>query len=193
MTPETLRKWIRQDEVDAGQRAGKTSAEHAEIRQLKRDRAELERTLEVLSAASAFLLGSWTRNVVDLFVHHRPQGPARGPVDLSSAVRAWHQDRPEYLLRAAEASALQASLVGLGVDRGPGWVLRTAARRCGQPETGPGVVVWDHEMLAHLNRQGITVAKCTVGRLKRENGWEGVVRTKRMRHHRSRPRSGQGR
>jgi transposase len=54
MTPETVRKWIRQDEINSGQRAGKTSAEHAEIRQLKRDKAELERTVEILSAASAF-------------------------------------------------------------------------------------------------------------------------------------------
>lgn len=36
-------------------------------------------------------------------------------------------------------------------------------------------------MWAHLNRQGIRVARCTVERLMRRNGWQGVRRTRRIR------------
>jgi putative transposase len=36
-------------------------------------------------------------------------------------------------------------------------------------------------MRAHLNRQGIPVAKCTVERLKRAHGWRGVTRGRRVR------------
>ena len=40
---ETLRKWIRQAEVDAGQQPGVTSEDSAEIKRLKRENAELRR------------------------------------------------------------------------------------------------------------------------------------------------------
>ncbi len=53
-TAETLRKWVRQAEVDAGTRPGVTSEESAEIRRLKRENAELRRANEILKAASAF-------------------------------------------------------------------------------------------------------------------------------------------
>ena len=53
-TAETLRKWVRQAEVDAGQRPGVSSEESAEIRRLKRENAELRRANEILKAASVF-------------------------------------------------------------------------------------------------------------------------------------------
>jgi putative transposase len=37
------------------------------------------------------------------------------------------------------------------------------------------------KMWAHLHREGIEVARCTVERLMRANGWQGVTRTKKIR------------
>ena len=54
MAPETLRKWIRQAEVDGGEKPGVTTESSREVRELRRKVAELERTLEILTAASAF-------------------------------------------------------------------------------------------------------------------------------------------
>jgi len=54
MTPETLRKWIRQAAVDEGQAPGATTEASKEIRELKRKVSELERTIGILSAAASF-------------------------------------------------------------------------------------------------------------------------------------------
>jgi transposase len=54
MSSETLRKWIRQAEVDEGAAPGVTSAESAEIRELRRKNRELEQTIEILKAATSF-------------------------------------------------------------------------------------------------------------------------------------------
>jgi transposase len=51
---ETLRKWVRRAEIDAGQRPGLTSEEHAEIKRLKRENAELREANDILKAASIF-------------------------------------------------------------------------------------------------------------------------------------------
>jgi transposase len=54
MTTETLRRWVRQAEVDAGKTDGVTSQMARENRELKRKNAELERTIEILKAATSF-------------------------------------------------------------------------------------------------------------------------------------------
>ena len=54
MTAETLRKWIRQAEIDDGQAPGVSSEAAREIRELRRKNRELEQTIEILKAATSF-------------------------------------------------------------------------------------------------------------------------------------------
>lgn len=54
MHPETLRKWVRQAEMDAGHRPGVTSVDQLRIRQLERENKELRRANDILKAAAAF-------------------------------------------------------------------------------------------------------------------------------------------
>ncbi len=56
MSPETLRTWLRQSEVDAGDADGVSTTAAREIRALKRRNAELERTIEILKAATSFFV-----------------------------------------------------------------------------------------------------------------------------------------
>jgi transposase len=60
-TAETLRKWVRQAEVNAGQRPGITSEESAEIKRLKRENSELRRANEILKSASIFFAAELDR------------------------------------------------------------------------------------------------------------------------------------
>jgi len=53
-TPETLRRWSKQAEVDAGERDGTTSAERERLRALEKENRELKRANEILRKASAY-------------------------------------------------------------------------------------------------------------------------------------------
>ena len=53
-TPETLRKWVRQAEVDSGKRAGQTTEDKARIKELERENRELKRANAIIREAAAF-------------------------------------------------------------------------------------------------------------------------------------------
>src|SRR3954447_4526731 len=60
-TAETVRKWVRQAEVDGGSRPGTTTEESAELRRLRRENAELKRANAILKAASTFFAAELDR------------------------------------------------------------------------------------------------------------------------------------
>jgi len=53
-TAETLRKWVRQTEVDSGRRGGLTTDEQARVKELEREVRELRRANDILRKASAY-------------------------------------------------------------------------------------------------------------------------------------------
>ena len=54
---ESLRRWVVQAEIDAGDRGGQTSEEHAEIRRLKAENKRLREDVAILRAATTFFAG----------------------------------------------------------------------------------------------------------------------------------------
>jgi transposase len=58
---ETLRKWVRQSEIDSGTKAGVTGQESAEIKRLRRENFELRRANEILKAAASFFAAEFDR------------------------------------------------------------------------------------------------------------------------------------
>jgi transposase len=53
-TGETLRKWVRQTQRDAGDRPGLTTNERERFKELERENRELRRANEILRKASAY-------------------------------------------------------------------------------------------------------------------------------------------
>jgi transposase len=58
---ETVRKWVRQAEIDGGRRPGVSTEESAELRRLRAEVRELKRANEILKAASAFFAAELDR------------------------------------------------------------------------------------------------------------------------------------
>lgn len=58
---ETLRKWVRAAEVEAGQHPGVTAQDPAEVRKLRAEVRELRRANEILKAAAGFFAAELDR------------------------------------------------------------------------------------------------------------------------------------
>ena len=54
MSPETLRTWVRRDQVNTGSRPGLTTDERARLKALERENRDLRRANEILKDASIF-------------------------------------------------------------------------------------------------------------------------------------------
>jgi transposase len=52
--PEALRSWVKQAEIDGGERPGTTTGDNQRIAELEREVRELRRANEILKAASAY-------------------------------------------------------------------------------------------------------------------------------------------
>jgi transposase len=52
--PEALRSWVKQAEIDGGERPGTTTGDKQRITELEREVRELRRANEILKAASAY-------------------------------------------------------------------------------------------------------------------------------------------
>ncbi len=53
-TPETLRSWVKRNEVDSGRREGLTTEDRERLKALEKENKELRRVNEILKTASAF-------------------------------------------------------------------------------------------------------------------------------------------
>ncbi len=61
LNTETLRSWVRQAQIDTGERPGTTTSESERITELEKEVRELRRANEILKSASAFFAAELDR------------------------------------------------------------------------------------------------------------------------------------
>ena len=61
INPETLRNWVTQAEIDAGDRPGTTTSESQRLVELEKEVRELRRANSILRSASAFFAAELDR------------------------------------------------------------------------------------------------------------------------------------
>jgi len=71
IAPESVRRWVKQADIDDGIREGLTSAEQAEVVRLRREMRRLEMENEILRRAAAYFARDQLPNDV-------PAGPGAG-------------------------------------------------------------------------------------------------------------------
>ncbi|WP_390625059.1 IS3 family transposase [Paracoccus everestensis] len=170
-SPDSLRVWCQQAERDAGQRGGLTSAEKDRIRELEREVRELRQANEILKKASAYFAGGGARpplpQMIAFIDDHRCVHGV-GPICrvLGIAPSTYHafkavERNPDLASDRARRDRLDMAAIKEAFDGSRG---RYGARK-----------VW-HQ----LRREGHDIARCTVERLMKGMGLQGVVRGKKV-------------
>ncbi|WP_099052229.1 IS3 family transposase [Streptomyces zinciresistens] len=170
---ETLRNWVKQNDIDAGQRPGATTEESAQIKALKKENAELKRANEILKAAAGFLRGRArpaTHTLVAFIDEHR---------DRFGGVEPICRTLTEHDCKIAP-STYYAHKKRLGTPSARSVRDEELKERIQAVYTSNYRVYGARKIWRELKRQGHEVARCTVERLMRELGIQGAVRGKRV-------------
>ncbi|WP_405417556.1 IS3 family transposase [Streptomyces microflavus] len=172
-TTETLRKWVRQDQVDVGVRPGVTTEESAELKRVKKENAELKRANEILKAAAFFLRGRArpaTHTLVAFIDEHKGRFGGVEPICRVLTAHDCKIAPSTYYAHHKRQAAPSARTVRDGE-------LKELIQRAYDTNYR---VYGARKIWRELNRQGQGVARCTVERLMRELGIAGAVRGRRV-------------
>ncbi|WP_442497352.1 IS3 family transposase [Methylobacter sp. sgz302048] len=177
-TAETLRRWVRETEKTSGAQEQLTTSERERLKALEREVRELRQANEILRKASAYFC----------------PGGARPPIQTMKAFIDDHRDvygvEPICKVLPIAPSTYYRHAV---CQANPN--LRSA--RAKQDESLGHQIrrIWEDNFQAYgarkvwrqLQREGKNVARCTVERLMRQLGLQGVVRGKTVKTTISRP------
>ncbi|MFE9639873.1 IS3 family transposase [Nocardiopsis alba] len=160
MNRETLRNWVSQAEVDAGDRPGTTTVQAQRLAALERDVCELRRANAILKSASAFFAAELVRPhqvvaYIDLYRHQFGVEPLCEVLQVAPSTYCTAKSRaPSLRSRADEATT----------------------EKIHQVHADNYGVYGVRRVHAELNRQGHRVACCTVHRLMRQASLRGITR-----------------
>ncbi|MEV8136182.1 IS3 family transposase [Microbacterium aurantiacum] len=184
---ESLRRWVVQADIDAGDRDGQTSEEHAEIRRLKAENRKLRDDVAILKAATNFLRGG-TRPPQPLIIgfidQMRSEGHAvesiirvlreQGVRIAARTYRAWRQGR-------VAARTVTDALV-VDAVRDVAWRVEVLPDGTTRRRMTPEGLYGRKKMTALIRRTAIADAsRGAVDRAMRALGLQGITRAKAIR------------
>ncbi|AXE82039.1 IS3 family transposase [Streptomyces atratus] len=170
---ETLRNWVKQHEIDAGQRPGTTTEESAQLKALKKENAELKRANEILKAAAFFLRGRArpaTHTLVAFIDEHKGRF---GGVESICRTLTGHDCKIAPSTYYAHKKRLETPSDRSVRDE-------ELKERIQEVYSSNYRVYRARKIWRELNRQEHAVARCTVERLMRELGITGAVRGRKV-------------
>ncbi|MEV8468639.1 IS3 family transposase [Fluviibacterium sp. DFM31] len=167
----SLRDWYRRAARDAGELSGPTSEEKARIKALERENRELRQANEILKKASAYFAPGGARPPVQAMIgfidDHRDVfgvGPICRVLGIASSTFHAHKSvehEPASASERAKRDVLDKAAIRRVFDASR---CRYGARK-----------IWHA-----LRREGHDIARCTVERLMKAMGIQGVVRGKKV-------------
>ncbi|WP_247804024.1 IS3 family transposase [Bradyrhizobium sp. 191] len=168
-TPQTLHDWVKKAEVDSGQRTGVPTDTAEKLKALERENRELRQANEILRKASAYFCDGGARPPVQAMIafiddHRGAHGVEPICKVLPIAPSTYHAHvakRRDPATRSARAR-LDAAL-------------KIEVRRVFDQNFS---VYGVRKVWRQLKREGFDVARCTVSRLMRDMGLQGVIRGK---------------
>jgi len=136
-SPETLRKWIRRAEIDAGSRPGLTTQESEQIKVLKKENAELRRANEILKS-------TWQQSRPPLRQPTTFQVEVAAPAPrLQLSLEPFEVGRRVDVVRGSETVARYlGNQLGMRPHKGA----RPLIARCERPNSRPRPTVEQHRM-----------------------------------------------
>ncbi|MFN8684033.1 IS3 family transposase [Paracoccus sp. P2] len=168
-TPQTLNDWVKKAEVDSGKRAGIPTEMAEKMKALERENRELRQANEILRKASAYFAMADTRPPTEVMVGfidaHRDAHGVEPICDVLPIAPATYYD---HLAKRADPARLS--------DRAKrDEALRPEIRRVFEDNWS---VYGLRKVWHQLRREGFDIARCTVARLMKDMGIQGIIRGK---------------
>ncbi|MFC5389763.1 IS3 family transposase [Brevundimonas bullata] len=167
--PQTLNDWVKKAEVDSGKRPGVSSEMAEKMKALERENRELRQANEILRKASAYFCDGGARPPIEVMVGfidaHRD---AHGVEPICNILPIAPSTYYDHLAKRADPSRLS--------DRArQDEALRPEILRVFEENWR---VYGVRKVWRQLGREGFDVARCTVARLMKSMGIQGVIRGK---------------
>ncbi|UAN16292.1 MULTISPECIES: IS3 family transposase [Enterobacter] len=170
---DTLRTWLRQHERDAGGGdGGLSTSERERLKELEREVRELRRSNDILRQASAYFCEGGVRPSVEKIIplldtlsRSHGVGPVCHELDIAPSTYYRHQEQRQHpekrSLRQQRDDQLKVEIQRVYDENYSVYGVRKVWRQ--------------------LQREGFSVARCTIARLMKAMGLAGVLRGKKVR------------